>query len=239
MERVSVTFLGAIAVGYAFLGCGEAGNGVLKSESRDVPAFSRITNSSAVNVYITIGGSTAANRRELWVSGDQNLVNNVETYVENGRLYVEDDQHISFMEHELKVAVTIPSLSDVELTGSGDMEILRLDESGVVISVTGSGDLRAGGDFGHATVELTGSGDVYLSGAASFLDARVTGSGDLAARGLRCPNGQVRVSGSGDAAVCVTDALDATTSGSGDIDYYCDPSSVHEKSTGSGDINAH
>ena len=59
MARVSVTFLGAIAVGYAFLGCGEAGNGVLKSESRDVPAFSRITNSSAVNVYITIGGSTA------------------------------------------------------------------------------------------------------------------------------------------------------------------------------------
>ena len=50
-------------------------------------------------------------------------------------------------------------------------------------------------------------------------------------------NTAVRVAGSGDADVNVTNKLDASVSGSGDVRYTGNPKSISSSKSGSGDID--
>ena len=46
----------------------------------------------------------------------------------------------------------------------------------------------------------------------------------------------IRTSGSSDIETCVTGVLDVSTSGSGDVTYYCDPAKINANTSGSGNI---
>jgi hypothetical protein len=67
----------------------------------------------------------------------------------------------------------------------------------------------------------------------------VNGSGDVHARDLTVVDASIASSGSGDVELCVTGTLDAVSSGSGDIDFYCNPDVVYPTTSGSGDIHGH
>jgi hypothetical protein len=111
----------------------------------------------------------------------------------------------------------VPELEDVRCTGSGDVEVVDLDQDFFAYKLSGSGEFRASGRVAELELILSGSGDI---------DTR-----DLIAEEAYCT-----ISGSGTIRVAATDVFEGTVSGSGDIYYYGKPESVSKHVSGSGSI---
>jgi hypothetical protein len=138
------------------------------------------------------------------------------------------------------VRITMPALTSLRSSGSGDVDTQDfLGSAAVSLEATGSGDLSWTGSAETLDVEASGSGDLTLHGSADELDGHVSGSGTLAGRDCPREAATVRMSGSGDGQLTVNGELEASVSGSGDLDIYGSPNIVRRADTGSGDIRLH
>jgi len=218
--------------------CGESGNGVLGTEVREVALFSEVENTGSASLYIDVDPNAPSNSVRLRISGDENLLDEIDTRVAGNTLILDTDD-VFHSHNELKVTATVPAVGRIALSGSGDIEAIGMADTELRLTSSGSGDIAAVGDWPLVVLSISGSGDVQLSGNVEHLEVSASGSGRLSARGLSALDADVVNSGSGDVSVCVTGTLDATTSGSGDVDYYCNPDHVNEASPGSGHVDAH
>jgi hypothetical protein len=187
------------------------GSGVAKTETRDVGAFSRIDSTGSADVIVTIG-----DKQSLTVEADDNILPLIDTEVKGDKLVI--SSHDSYSPRtDIKITITVP----------------KLDEA----SVRGSGTIKASGvDAQDFKTQLTGSGDISLEGKATSLKATVTGSGSLDASKFTVGDADVRVSGSGDARINASKSLNASVSGSGDVQYSGNPSAVERHVSGSGSV---
>ncbi|MBI2761131.1 MAG: DUF2807 domain-containing protein [Chloroflexi bacterium] len=102
------------------------------------------------------------------------------------------------------VAVTVPALTSIETTGSGDVTAQGLQAAELRIQAQGSGAVTATGTAGRVTVTATGSGGIRLA--------------DLVVRVM-----EIRATGSSTLDVHITDALTGTLMGTGDLIYRGTP----------------
>ncbi|UCD63324.1 MAG: DUF2807 domain-containing protein [Candidatus Zixiibacteriota bacterium] len=190
---------------------GIKGSGDLVTEERDVKAFTKIKSSGSFDIFVTVGSEQSVS-----VTFDDNLIEYIITEVRGKTLKIYSDESIN-SRHDCRIEITAPSLESVRLSGSGDVEVVNLDQDFFEYSVSGSGDMRA-------------------EGKVMNLEVSVSGSGDIDTRELEAQDAVVTVSGSGDVRVYASQSLDARVSGSGDISYYGDPDDVSSRVSGSGSI---
>lgn len=125
----------------------------------------------------------------------------------------------SFRDHEgVQIAITMPKLSGVRLTGSATIDADAVDGDAVEAVVTGSGDLKIAKLTGKsADVSISGSGDIEIgSGTLGTGEYSVTGSGNIEAAGLVAQSLEVSIAGSGDVEAQATGTADVRIMGSGD-----------------------
>lgn len=229
---------------------GLVGNGVLESEVRTVEAFSSVTNVGPVNVHLTVAAnqfptqkpthSTTQGEVTLTLSGDENLLSHVHTRVKQGQLSIDMEEYIVRMVHPLEIVATTSEVSSVTILGSGDMNLTGARGESLSLNIVGSGNiLNTETVVESLTAKTVGSGSIHLDGEANSLTVEISGSGDVQARPLVSTSAVVRTFGSGDVQVCATETLEAAIHGSGDIDYYCDPSDVKTSTRGAGEIRGH
>ncbi|MGO8701066.1 MAG: head GIN domain-containing protein [Limisphaerales bacterium] len=190
------------------------GSGNIKTEARNVGSFTKINLSGSPDIAVTIGPELS-----VAVTTDDNILPVINTTVDGATLNVYSKQSYHSTQ-EVKVEITMPALDGVSVSGSGDIQVAGLK----------AGELEA---------RVTGSGNVTLKGSAERLRAEVTGSGDVHAGDLSAKRARVNVTGSGDVTVRASAELEATVTGSGDVNYYGNPPQVNKHVTGSGEINAH
>ncbi|MDH4157696.1 MAG: DUF2807 domain-containing protein [candidate division Zixibacteria bacterium] len=190
---------------------GVEGSGELVTEARHVKPFTKVISTGSSDIYISVGGE-----QKVEVTYDDNLIDMVRTEVRGAKLkiYIEGS-HSS--RHSSRIDITVPKLEEVRCTGSGDIEVVDLDQDFFAYKLSGSGDFRAAGRVAELELTLSGSGEI---------DTR-----DLIANEAYCT-----ISGSGRIRVAAAEAFDGTVSGSGDIYYYGKPESVSRHVTGSGSI---
>jgi hypothetical protein len=192
---------------------GKRGSGKIISGERELPAFTDITVIGSGDVFVQQG-----TQQKVRVEVDDNLMDDVETNVENGKLRI-GMQKGSYSNMHLKVFITVPILTGLHISGSGDITVQSpFAANDMDISISGSGDVR-----------LTG-------GKAQSLNVGISGSGDVEASNFEADNVRVRISGSGDCRVYAKSSLDARVSGSGDISYRGSPAQVSKSVTGSGSV---
>lgn len=105
------------------------------------------------------------------------------------------------------------------------------------VTVSGSANAFANGVKAESfDVVLSGSGNLTASGSAVEQDITVSGSGNFDGEKLLGQMVNVKVNGSGNATVNVSDALNASASGSGNITFLGNPDTVNQKTSGSGKI---
>lgn len=123
-----------------------------------------------------------------------------------------------------------------DVSGSGNIT-LRGNLKNVKSNISGSGkiDLQAS-VTDLASFDISGSGDALARGTAGAVEARISGSGKILASALETKACRVRISGSGSVEINVSDELDATISGSGDVRYTGNPSRLNVHSSGSGKV---
>jgi len=190
---------------------GVQGSGVAGTSTRALANFSSIDLAGSNNVTVV-----ASVRQSVVVHADKNLLSDVTTQVKAGTLIIGDVGSFA-PKSPMYVQVSVPSLTALDLSGSGN------------ITVTG---IRAS----RLTVTLPGSGDIYASGSVTQLNVWIDGSGNTQFSGLTARNVDAVVSGSGTIFVTATQSLDAKVPGSGAVLYSGNPAHVTTSITGSGAV---
>jgi len=212
--------LGAAALGAAvatLAGCSFVGtdlDGVTDTESRAVDAFDRVEVNGSSDVDIVVG-----KERSVMVTGDTALLDRVRVDVTDGVLTLDGPDGIwGWTASDVHYAITVPALTDLELSGSGDISVTGVDSSAL-------------------GVELSGSGDIQLAGTTDELRLEIDGSGRIEAARLAAHDATVDLSGSGDVTVNADTTLDVEVSGSGEVTYL-GTASVSTEMSGSGEVRA-
>lgn len=126
----------------------------------------------------------------------------------------------------------------VDLSGSGDVTLVEVRSESLSISSSGSGAVSAdryeGGDI---DVAISGEGLVEIaSGFADTISVHSSGSGTVDTSAVQVRRADVHSSGSGPVHMNVTDEIEATLSGSGDVVVSGDPARRDETVSGSGRV---
>lgn len=206
-----------------------AGSGVSTTETRPVAAFDRIDLSGDFDVVVDVGRT-----RSVVITGEDNLVPLVRTEVRNGTLHIEREQ--DFRTHQdIRIEISVERLRGLHSGGSSDVDVRNVRSTAFDISVSGSSELSASGDFGDLDASIGGSGEIRMEGTADEIEASVSGSGEMDLLDLAARTARIGVSGSGAATVNVSERLDANVSGSGDVRYAGRPA-VRGDVSGSGAV---
>jgi hypothetical protein len=150
------------------------------------------------------------------VRAGEKVIGDVRTEVRDGTLRVTFD-HDGFGGDDVVVEASVPELTAIEASGSGDIEAVGIDADAFELRSDGSADIALEGTAGRLTLLLDGSGDADLAGLAAGV-------------------ARVAVSGSGDAEVRAGERLDVAVDGSGDVRYHGNPA-LTQHVDGSGDLS--
>jgi hypothetical protein len=229
------------------------GSGKLTTEKRDIESFDRIENFISADITVRIGEP-----QKVELTFDDNLIDLVTTEVRGSTLEIRSERSYSSRKG-CKIEIVVPSLEQVGISGSGDMNVSGLKCEDFELDIHGSGDFEGEGEVKYLSVKIHGSGDtefrdlvsdevsvsiygsgdVYLDGEVAEFDVSINGSGDVDARRLEADDVTVAVYGSGDVYVKANDRLSAKITGSGDVTYYGNPKDVNRRIYGSGSLRKH
>jgi hypothetical protein len=208
------------------------------TEDRHLSGFTAVSVAGSFDVVITQGSSESVK-----VTAPSDIISRIITEVEGGVLKIytksDSDWHWSNMGHKkIMIYVNIKDVNAVSLSGSGDVSFKDgLRANNFRLKLTGSGDVVGRLEVKTLEVNLAGSGDISVNGSADNSNISVAGSGDYSARDLVTNTAAVRVAGSGDVKINVSQKLDASVIGSGDIHYTGSVKSVSTSKIGSGDVS--
>jgi hypothetical protein len=218
-------------------GCddGIEGNGERASETRQLSSFVKVRSNTELDVEIVQGDV-----QQVRVDLDSNLLDLVQTRVDNETLYITTVYYIGDALEGPHVRVTMPELSAAKLSGSGSM-VVEVDqpERALDLYLSGSGSLRFEGRTAAVGAFLSGSGDMRLRGETSDVELSSSGSGKIFGHELSAASGSLDLRGSGDISAEISDSVNVSLSGSGQIDLFGDASIDDYDVTGSGELIQH
>lgn len=227
------------------------GNGRIISETRTLPSFERIQVNGDFEVEVDTGVESA-----VWINADENLMDFIVTHVSGDKLVIEErDDYRLKPSRTIHVRVTTPTLTSLELKGSGhlycngansdevelgvegsgNLECFQIEAALVDCSVEGSGSITGSMTTENLTGQVEGSGEIRLSGSATSSELRVIGSGYIRASQLNSNVCVAYISGSGNIDTRVVSSLDVTIIGSGMV-YYSGNPAVETYISGSGRV---
>ena len=210
------------------------GSGTLTTETRGVSGFTRIDMRTAAKVVLTIGDA-----EEVTVTADDNLQTLIRTTVENGWLVIDNPDNQNYKPSTpIVVEITIPVLSEITLSGAGDIIASGVDTDSLVVNLRGAGNITITGlNAASLAVNINGAGDLLMTGRVNEQVVTISGAGDYQAAELSSTDAVITVSGAGNAFVSVNGTLGANISGAGDITYGGSPT-VTQNITGAGSVTA-
>jgi hypothetical protein len=211
----------------------------------ELPEFKSIYVNSNYTVYLK-----QTNKQEVTVEALAEIFQVSDIKVENGILLINVDRKPDNPNKSLwakiddiklnptmKLYVSMKNISDLQVNGGGKIISENSIATDVInLGVAGSGtmDIDLKGNFVKA--EVTGSGTLNLRGYATSLDALLGGSGNLTTYNCPVENAKVKLSGSGNGELTVTNQLEATVMGSGNLKHKGNTKNVSKKIYGSGTI---
>ncbi len=188
-----------------------SGNGIPGTQNRTIGDFYSLTVSSGVNVNYQ-----RADTLKVEVTGDQNLLDNIQTEVVQGMLVVSTTESYR-SQLPITVELSSPHLNEVNLSGAGRMIFHGLKEKSFNLIVSGSAS-------------------VFAEGSVTHFSALLSGSCVVDAKNLQSNQADVSLTGSGSMVLSVKDTLKAGLTGSGKIQYFGHPKQIQPIVRGSGKI---
>lgn len=205
-------------------------------ETRSVAGFSGVTSTGSYNIFITMGSNES-----LRLEGDDEVISQIETKVENGILKISKKKTLnkkSWMSAErVDIYIEAKTLHSLTVVGSGEIEVAGVvNATKLTNTITGSGSISLEMNAKNYVALISGSGEIYAKGKSENTSVTITGSGNFEGTKLESEMANAKISGSGDIELTVNKNLDALISGSGNIKYGGNPSVKYSKA-GSGNIS--
>lgn len=211
----------------------------------ELPEFKSIYVNSNYTVYLK-----QTNKQEVNVEALTEIFSVSDIKVENGILMINIERKPETPNKSLwakiddiklnptmKLYVSMKNISELRVNGGGKIiSENSLAASNLSLAVNGSGsmDVDIKGDIVKA--EVSGSGSLALRGYATSIDALISGSGNI--NGFTCPieTAKVMVTGSGTCELNVTNTIDATVLGSGQVKHKGNTKTAQKKVYGAGAV---
>ena len=178
-------------------GCG---GGERIVETRQVAPFDRLEVSESVDVQVVPGDG-----REVRVAAGENVIDRVVTESSGGVLKIDI--------RDRGIVIGPDPLNDVEVAGPG------VGARGAWTSRARATSRSRASTQQELELRVQGAGDVEASGTVDRLTATIQGAGDARLSQLRVRTARVVVQGAADAELNVSDELDVTVQGAGDVSY--------------------
>jgi hypothetical protein len=234
-------------------GSASPGSRLVATEKRPLGAsIATVELSGPINLTLRQGLAAS-----LEVRGEQRLLANVDTTVEDGRLHIGPRGILLRHRQPIEVTLVLPTLEHLNISGSGESTVSGFSGEQVDLNVDGSAGLRFNGRYREIVAGLRGSGEVELTGgnservsaevmgtgrmtlvgASRELSAEITGSGELDARHLRAENASLTHNGSGSSAVYASKNVSVEMTGSGDVTVHGNPDHREVSRNGSGSVS--
>lgn len=198
------------------------GEGPLVNEQRYTPAFTAVRTACDAEVFIRPDTVLSVE-----LSGQQNVLQQLQTTVHNGELTIDFDYRLRLGSHDrIQVTIGCPDLRKVSISGSGTTRIGAMESAyPLSLQISGSGNIEAASlRVPSLEAGVSGSGDIrVLAGTATSVMTKISGSGSVDISQLSAQRAEVRSSGSGDTRLAVSESLDVQISGSGDVYYWGNP----------------
>jgi hypothetical protein len=207
------------------------GRGTVYTETRSTPDF--ISVDLRIPATVTI---TQADNISVEVKTFDNLLPEILTYVNGSTLIIENDHCLNVRNDDIEVFISAPDFSKLKVSGSGDIiSTNMLDVADIDLNLSGSGSIDVGLITAMANSRVSGSGSIWIEGEAYEHNIEISGSGNIYSFPFQTERTNIKVSGSGNCEVRVSDRLDVNISGSGVVKYKDYPS-ITSVITGSGRI---
>jgi hypothetical protein len=232
---------------------GLTGNGIMKEEERGVMDFNAIDVRGSVDVTVS-----EQKDAPIKVSGDENLIEFIETSVDNGVLNIYFRKEFGYTSKK-GLRVTVPNngrINKIKASGASDVTIegcVEADDLSVSgkgssdvkgnikarkceFDFSGSSDYKGNVEAVNCTFRCSGSSDCTISGNADICDVSMSGSSDFKGFDFVVKKVSVSASGSSDIQVTCTEELSVHASGSSDIFYKGDARITNVHTSGSSSL---
>jgi hypothetical protein len=218
------------------------GTGNEVREDRDVKTFTQIDLENKIDLVIT-----QDTVERLYVTGGKNLIDQIETSVSGGCLYIRDHSSCNFVrgyKSHMTVFVSVHHLNSLLYNGAGTVtgKNALTDSLFAIESRDGSGFVNL--SLAVKTIKAylhTGPATITLSGSAPLMYLYSGGNGEIHAEGIGCPQIYLTQHGTGDMYINVlpastTSLLDEEITSTGNV--YCKghPGVLEQKQTGEGKL---
>jgi hypothetical protein len=232
--KMILVVLSAITI-VAFQSCRkEAGNGPSITKTYSITGFTSIDAGIDGDVYYT-----QDSEYKVEIYAQQNILDKIETPIENGQLRLQFRKYAYPGKHNRIVThISSPLVSGLSVNGSGSMYVnAPVSSDNMTLKVNGSGYISMSSFTGtDLSATVNGSGRIAVNGGSVVNeDLRISGSGDLDMLNLFAQNANVHTSGSGNTSLYAGNRLDIFISGSGNVYYRGNPS-VSTSISGSGKV---
>ena len=187
------------------------GNGTIKADIREIPAFESIVCDGGYDVHITCQA-----QQSIAIESDENLMPFIRTEVSGKTLRIYTKEELS-PSRGISITIAVPHLEEFTVNGSAEGDIQNIGPDSFALSINGSSQLR-------------------LDGSADKVKIHISGSGKIDADSLNTGEARMHIEGSGTIQCRVMNSLDARIDGSGTIKYHGEPKTIHQSVNGSGSI---
>jgi hypothetical protein len=207
--------------------------GTIKTETRTTSNYNEIEIGGAFQVTLVKG-----TEGKIIITADEAILEKLITKCSSNRLKIKMENGSNYSA-KIEISIPVEDISRFSYAGSGNVKSeLTVKSSNFEVEFSGSGKVNLPVTCQNLKVEKTGSGGLILSGMSNNFDLKCIGSGSSNTKELKTQNTDVSQIGSGDVSVYATESINATLTGSGNINYYGKPAKVIKKSNGSGSISA-
>jgi hypothetical protein len=173
---------------------------------------------------------------DLRITCPQNKLSYITTTVNNGVLYITEQNNNVNSSGPITIYVNKAELESLINDGSGNINGSIYSNNSMNIALHGSGNFNLDVITAETTyLWIDGAGNMNIEGESRDLDINIDGSGNINALSLPVENCFVAIEGSGNALVNVSNSLNVTISGSGNVEYLGSPS-LQLNITGSGEV---
>lgn len=208
------------------------GNGEIIEKNLEQDEFTGIHVNGVFDVELHPGES-----HSLTITGDENLVKEIEVEVKNDILYIKAKKNLKASK-ELKIDIFMEEISQVVIAGAANLESDdQIETEELILKVSGAGNVDLDVSVESLEVSIAGAGNLKISGKADESNIGISGAGNLEGFDLKTHDTELKMSGAGNVEVYADESLEINLSGLGRVVYKGNPSSIKKDVSGLGVVS--
>jgi hypothetical protein len=203
------------------------------TQKREAGRFTKLSVSSGIEVELRKGPES------IRVEADDNLMELVETVVENGTLRIGVKDHSNLNDVHIKVFVTANEIEFIHASSASSVEVKdKLSSNGSIrLEASSAASITTDVEAPEVHADASSASEIKVSGRTRTFHANSSSASTIKAFELLSENTVVEASSGSSADVFASVSVEATASSGSDIDYKGAASLVKKEESSGGSVS--